>query len=328
MDLTDAKPKVETLDAGATAVPVRHESPTAEGETVNTEPVADIVIVNYNAASYLYACLQSVVTESVAQIVVVDNASTDNSSVVVEQMQREYPNIRWLPAGANLGFGGGVNRGFAATTQPFVFVMNPDAEIRPGAISSLLRFATSNPTVGVVGPRVVNLDGTTYPSARAFPNMVSAMLHGAFGLILPNNRWSKRYRTPSDVDWVSGTAMLLRRDAFESIGGFDERYFMYVEDVDLCWRLKRAGWEVAFDSAATVSHRIGGSSEHAPYRMIVAHHRSLMRFARSSTVGATRLVLPLVAVGLVARTIVASVARVVRKAPPAAQIGARGVGSH
>ena len=121
------------------------------------------------------------------------------------------------------------------------------------------------------------------------------------------------------VEWVSGTAMLVRRTAFEEVGGFDEDYFMYVEDVDLCWRLRKAGWDVRYAPTAGVVHAIGGSSEARPLRMIAAHHRSLLRFAVRTTSGPRRLLLPVVAVGLVVRGCGAAVLRAVRRKPPAAR---------
>ncbi len=277
----------------------------------------DAVVVNYNAASDLQACLESLVAESVSRIVVVDNDSHDSSAQIVAELALRYPNIEWLPTGANLGFGRAANRGFAATTSPHVFLLNPDAVVVPGALARMQRVLDASPQTGVIGPRVSNFDGTHYPSARAFPNMIDAMGHGALGLVAPRNRWSTRYRNPDHIDWVSGTAMLLRRSAFEAIGGFDESYFMYVEDVDLCWRLHAAGWGVSFVPDALVRHRIGGSSEQRPYRMIVAHHRSLLRFALKTTRGPARVALPIVVAGLGARIVAASVSRFLRKSPPA-----------
>lgn len=286
-------------------------------------PVAgpvDAVVVNYNAAADLDACLRSLLAEPIARIVVVDNDSHDGSRTVVEMVAQGSPDRRpvWLETGRNLGFGAGANRGLAATSNPLILLVNPDAEVLPGAVDAMRRVLAVDPAIGVVGPQVLNPDGSPYPSARAFPNLIDAMAHGALGLIAPKNRWSTRYREPDRVDWVSGTAMLLRRSALEEIGGFDESYFMYVEDVDLCWRLRARGWKVAFAPDAGVLHRIGGSSEQRPYRMIVAHHRSLWRFARTTTRGVRRAVLPLVALGLVARSVAASVVRLVRKRPPAA----------
>ena len=133
-------------------------------------------------------------------------------------------------------------------------------------------------------------------------------------MVAPGNRFTRRYRLldwdhrqPQRVDWVSGACFLARRDAWDAVGGFDPAYFMYMEDVDLCWRLARAGWGVGYEPGAEVIHVQGVSTNQHPYRMLAAHHRSMWRFARRTTVGHDRAVLPLVAVGLAARLVVATV---------------------
>ena len=274
----------------------------------------DVVIVNFNAAGHLDACLASVVgAGGVNSVTVVDNASTDRSAAIVSG----HPGVRWLPTGANLGFGRAANRGVASTSAPLVLVLNPDAVVLPGAIEILVATLAVRTRCAAIGPRVENPDGTLYPSARAFPNLIDAIGHGFVGLLRPDNRWSRRYLAGDRVDWVSGTAVLVRRGAFEAVGGFDEDYFMYVEDVDLCWRLRDAGWDVHYEPAAGVVHVIGGSSEGRALRMIAAHHRSLWRFAARTTRGPQRLMLPLVAVGLAVRAVGAGLKRAVRHKPPA-----------
>lgn len=282
---------------------------------MTAEPVVDVVIVNYNAAKHLVECLASVAgdRQHVGEIVVVDNASTDDSPAVVA----DHASVRWLEVGANVGFGAAANRGIAATRAPFVLLLNPDATVRPGAVVAMLA-AMRGPRIGVVGPTVENTDGTTYPSARSFPKLGDAVGHAFVGLVSTNNPWSRRYLAPVRPEWISGTAMLVRRIAFEEVGGFDERYFMYVEDVDLCRRLAAGGWTVAVAGDAVVRHAIGGSSEAVPYRMIAAHHRSLWRYARRTTNGAGRLGLPVVGLGIAVRAVAAMAVRVVRNRPPAA----------
>ena len=278
--------------------------------------VADVVIVNFNAADHLDACLRSVVgATGVGSVTVVDNASTDGSSAIVAG----FAGVRWLETGKNLGFGRAANRGVAAGSADLVLLLNPDAAVMPGAVDALVASLTSRPNCGVVGPRVENVDGSVYPSARSFPSYIDAIGHGFVGLVRADNRWSRRYLGGDSAEWVSGTAMLLRREAFEGVGGFDEDYFMYVEDVDLCWRMHEAGWSVHYEPGAGVIHAIGGSSEARPLRMIAAHHRSLLRFANRTTRGVRRLLLPIVAIGLVARALGSAVLRSVRRKPPAAR---------
>ncbi|MGI9034351.1 MAG: glycosyltransferase family 2 protein [Acidimicrobiales bacterium] len=281
------------------------------------------VVVNYNTREHLLACVASLRAEGVYEIVVVDNNSVDGSGLSLAEAD---PVAVFLPTGANLGFGRAANRGVAATTKPLVLVMNPDAVVQPGAIEALVGALGADEHLAVVGPRVDNPDGTRYPSARRFPDLTVAAGHAFVGLIRPDNPFTRRYKMldvdrdrPGDVDWVSGTALLARRRAFEAVGGFDEAYFMYVEDVDLCWRLWRAGWKVGYEPRARVTHTVGASSDLAPYRMIAAHHRSLLRFATRSTTGARRTLLPLVAAALGARTVMAWAQRARRGLPHAVE---------
>ncbi len=273
--------------------------------------MADVaaVVVNYNARDHLVECVRSLRAGGVARVVVVDNASADGLG---EALAVADPGAVFVPTGGNLGFGTAANRGVAATTTPYVLILNPDVVVRPGAVEALAAALDADARLAVVGPRVDNPDGTLYPSARRFPDLPVAAGHAFLGLVRPSNRFTRSYRMldadrsrPGPVDWVSGTCMLARRSAFDAVGGFDEAYFMYVEDVDLCWRFWRAGWRVGYEPAARVTHAVGASSELAPYRMIAAHHRSLLRFAAKTTTGARRALLPVVAAGLAVRTVAA-----------------------
>jgi N-acetylglucosaminyl-diphospho-decaprenol L-rhamnosyltransferase len=267
------------------------------------------VVVNYNARDVLVACLTSLRAEGVDEIVVVDNGSVDGSESVVRGTD---PAAVWLPSGANVGYGRAANLGAASTGSGAVLVCNPDVVVRPGAVAALVGALEADPNVGIVGPRLLNADGTIYPSARSFPSIVDAVGHGLLGLIWPANPFSRRYKMldwdHADerwVDWVSGACLLIRREAWEEIGGFDPSFFMYMEDVDLCWRAGRAGWGVLYQPGGEVTHLQGVSTNATPYRMIVSHHRSLWRFAWRTTTGWRRLVLPALAPGMAARAGVA-----------------------
>jgi N-acetylglucosaminyl-diphospho-decaprenol L-rhamnosyltransferase len=280
------------------------------------------VIVNYNAGEHLPECVRSVRADGVDEIVVADNASSDGSDRAVGAADA---NAVVLPTGGNLGFGAGANRGVAATRADYILLLNPDTLVEPGTVKVLADALDRDPRLAVVGPRVENLDGSLYPSARTFPSLGDAVGHAFLGFVSPSNPFTRRYRMldwdhalPRDVDWIAGTCMLLRRTAFEAVGGFDERYFMYVEDVDLCWRLWRTGWRVAYEPAGRVVHTIGVSSELHPYRMIAEHHRSLFRFSATTLTGARRVLLPLVALALMARTALAWGQRLRRNRPHAA----------
>ena len=280
------------------------------------------VVVNYNSAGHLVDCVRSLRADGADEIIVVDNGSTDRSR---DALAAADPDAVWIQTGRNLGFGSAANRGVAVARHDLVAVMNPDAVVEPGALKALVAVLDGDGTVAVVGPRVENPDGSWYPSARTFPSLRDALGHAFLHYVSPDNRFSRRYKlldwdhdTARDVDWVSGTFMLVRRDAFDAVGGFDEAYFMYVEDVDLCWRVGQAGWRIRYEPAARVIHAIGGSSEGAPYRMIVAHHRSLYRFCATTYRGPARALLPAIAAGLAVRAVLACVQRALRRKPPAA----------
>lgn len=269
----------------------------------------DAVIVNFNAGEHLLACVDSLQAEGVSSIVVADNASADGS---VEALEAAHPEVRVVRTGANLGMGQGNNRGADGLSGELLLVVNPDVVVHPGAVATLSAAVLADDSIGIVGPRIENVDGTRYPSARRFPSLVDATGHALLGLVWPGNPFTRRYRQDdwdpqeaTDVDWVSGACFLIRRSLWDDLGGFDRQYFMYMEDVDICWRAWRHGQRVRFEPGATVTHVQGVSTDQTPYRMIVAHHRSMWRFARTTTTGPTRALLPLMAVGMVVRVAVA-----------------------
>lgn len=263
------------------------------------------VVVNYNAREHLLECVRSLRAEGVDDVVVVDNDSADGSTWALEAVDAD---ARVVATGANLGYGTAANRGAAVATGDLILVSNSDVVYEPGSVKALADALAADPAVGIVGPLVENVDGTVYPSPREFPDLKVAMGHAFLERVAPGNPYTRRYRmldfdrtSPAAVDWVSGACFLVRRRAWDDLGGFDEAYFMYVEDVDLCWRARRAGWGVAFEPAARVTHVQGVSSDQAPYRMIVEHHRSLLRFYRRTATGPKAALAPVVAAGLAVR---------------------------
>jgi len=208
----------------------------------------------------------------------------------------------------NLGYGGGANRGVAATDADIVVVLNPDLVVHPGAIAAMARTLQADAVVAVVGPRIVEADGTRYPSARRFPTAADAVGHALLARWWPANPFSQRYRMDdldpdraTAVDWVSGACLAVRRQAWEELGGFDESYFMYAEDMDLCFRARRAGWSVVYEPSATVMHLQGVTTARRPYAMTMAHHRSALRFAYRANIGWRRLLVPGAALVLTSR---------------------------
>jgi N-acetylglucosaminyl-diphospho-decaprenol L-rhamnosyltransferase len=270
------------------------------------------VVVNHDAGELLERCVRSVLSDDSAgepDLVVVDNASTDDSLARAAAID---PRVRIVHAPGNVGYSRAANLGIAATRAPVIAVMNPDIVLEAGSGLAALERLDREPRVAAVGPRVRTVDGGDYPSARSLPSTVDAVGHGVLGLVWHENPFTRRYRqldadpaVARTVDWVSGCALWLRRDALDDVGGWDERFFLYVEDVDLCWRLRRAGWDVVYEPGAEVVHVQGASTSSHPYRMILEHHRSLWRFARKRYTGARAFVLPAVAAYLAARVALA-----------------------
>lgn len=268
------------------------------------------VVVNFNAAAHLPACAASLRANGIDDVVVVDNASDDGSR---QALAAADPAARWVQAGTNLGYGAAANLGAGHVRGADLVVCNPDTVAHPGAVPALAGRLAAEADLAVVGPRLENPDGSLYPSARAFPDIVDAVGHGLLGTVSPANRFTRRYRmldwdhaTARRVDWVSGAFFLVRRQAWDALAGFDAGYFMYMEDVDLCWRAARAGWAVGYEPAAVVTHDQGASSSLRPYRMLAAHHWSMWRFARTTTAGARRAALPAIGAALAARLAVVS----------------------
>lgn len=214
------------------------------------------------------------------ELVIVDNS--DDHSTAQRVAERHSATLR-LP-GSNVGYGTAANRGAEGAEQPWLVVANPDIVWHRGALATLLDAGRRHPEAGALGPAVLNPDGSRYPSARALPSLRQGIGHALLARVWPANPWSRAYRgaTSSDdertVGWLSGACLLLRREAFEEVGGFDEGYFMFFEDMDLGARLGRAGWASVHVPSAEVTHVGGASWRDRPARMIREHHRSAVRY--------------------------------------------------
>jgi N-acetylglucosaminyl-diphospho-decaprenol L-rhamnosyltransferase len=273
-----------------------------------------VVVVNHNAGPYLARCLESVRTSAGdvrTNVVIVDNASTDRS---LDTATEGHPEARVIRNQRNAGFARAANQGLEATDAPFVLLLNPDAEVIGGTLGALVKVGRERPRAGAIGVLVRNPDGTLQPSARRVPDFGEALGHAFLGPLWRDNPWTRSYTmadwdrtTEREVEWVSGSAMLLRRSALDEVGLFDEGYFMYVEDVDLCTRLRKAGWQVVFSPELEVVHQIGVSTKGQRGRMAFAHSDSIYRyFSKFRSDGAAGLLRPFVRVALWARALLMS----------------------
>ena len=268
-----------------------------------------IAVINYNTKEWLDACLKSVTSVpplAAHEIYVIDNGSTDGSADFVH---RHHPDVHLIENAGNLGFSAAANQALRTSHAKYVLILNTDTEVDPEAIDILVEFGDANDQMGAAGPLLLNTDGTIQLSGRRFPSFLDATMHAFLGIFWPENPFSVRYRmldwdrqSERTVDWVSGAAMFIRREAARDVNFFDERFFMYVEDMDLCNRLWHKGWKVYFCPEARVIHHLAKSSEQSSVRMIIEFQRSLYRFYAKSYTRTRKVWLkPLVAVGLTLR---------------------------
>jgi N-acetylglucosaminyl-diphospho-decaprenol L-rhamnosyltransferase len=270
-----------------------------------------VVVVTYSPGTSLTGFLDTLrgATTRSLDVVLADNGSTDGTP---ERAAQQYPEVRVLPTGGNVGYGAAANAGLADVCAGWALVANPDIRFEPGAVDELLAAAARWPRAATVGPAIRTPDGRLYPSARDLPSLSTGTGHAVFGWIWPDNPWTARYRREREeprersAGWLSGSCFLVDLEAFHSVGGFDPGYFMYFEDVDLGARLGERGWLHVYAPSAAVEHEGGHATSREPHRMQRVHHTSALRYlARRYP---ARLQAPLrgaLRVGLGARMVVA-----------------------
>ena len=270
-----------------------------------------VSIVNWNTRDELRECLNSVMAgDGAAEVFVVDNDSSDGSQ---DMIAADFADRATLIANTdNRGFGAAHNQAIARSTGRYVLLLNPDSRVlNADVLPRMVAYMDANPDIGILGPKILNPDGTLQFSARRFPPMFAGIFrHTLLGKLFPNNRFVRGYLMSDnphdrvmDVDWLSGCALMARREMLEQIGVFDERFFMYCEDVDLCKRAHDAGWRVVYYPEVEVSHRIGAASDQNPIAMIKQHHRSmLLYFLKYNSRSPKILLTPLVLIALWMRT--------------------------
>jgi GT2 family glycosyltransferase len=248
-------------------------------------PEVTAIIVNYNAGDELRQALQSIASNlgpSSWEAVVVDNASTDGSAAIAREFQ---PHATLLRNTENVGFGRAVNQGLALARAPLVLVMNPDCRLEAEAYATLSRELQRHPACAIAGPRILDPGGSEQGSARGDPDMLTGLFGRSAVLqrLLPGLGVATRNVVPSSavrageslpVDWLSGACMLARADALRGVHGFDERYFLYWEDADLCRRLRAAGQHVRYVPSAAAVHRVGHSSSTVRVPALKTFHTS------------------------------------------------------
>jgi GT2 family glycosyltransferase len=254
---------------------------------MTVDPLSDcsVVLVNYQTDSLLQTCLESLEKDPPREIFVVDNSGTLREG----GFPSRFPNVEFIENARNLGFAPGCNQGLLKARGRYLLLLNPDTIVPEGALRRLAAHLDAHPGVGAVGPQLLNPDGTLQYSCRRFPGYLT-IFFGRYSLLtrlLPQNPVSRRYlyldwdhASVAEVDWLSGACLMVRRDVFEWVGPLDEEYFLFVEDMDWCRRIRDAGFSVVYLPEARVTHRVGASHARLPPETVLARHRAMFRYVR------------------------------------------------
>lgn len=244
-----------------------------------------IIIVSWNVQGDLRNCLQSLLegnAEVAAEVIVVDNASVDGT---VAMLRSDFPTVHLVANADNRGFAAGNNQGLPLARGQWLLLLNPDTLVPAGGLEALLAFAAQHPEAGVIGPRLLNADGSLQHSCRRFPTIWAALFRHTFlGRLFPRAHWMQEYLmaewchdTPREVDWVSGACLLISRQAYTRVGQLDEGFYWGSEDVDYCYRVHQAGYQVLYTPEPAVTHLIGRSTDQVIVPTIIRTHRSMQR---------------------------------------------------
>jgi GT2 family glycosyltransferase len=286
----------------------RYNSLNAVSSSAPSKALISILIVNYRAYEELRACLQSLEQffASDIEVRIVDHATEASEA---ERLRRTFPWIHLIDVAENPGFAAGVNRAARGASGEYFLLVNPDCVFREDVARPLATLLTTHPGVGACGALVREADGSVQASARQFPDFTTAFAGRTTWLtqIWPTNAWSRRNLaaretvTPVEVDWVSGACTMIRRRAFEAVGGMDERFFLYWEDADFCRRMKTLGWSTMYYPSVGITHLTGRSSARARKQSLIAFHQSAFRYYQKHAGRAARAASPVVYLALQTR---------------------------
>ena len=244
-----------------------------------------ILIVNWNTKGFLLRCLRSIFEtreEDSWEVIVVDNGSRDGSG---EEAKRRFPVIRLIENEKNLGFAKAMNQGLQQSSGRYALLLNPDTQVKEGAIERLLSFMAAHPEVGISGGHLLNRDGSKQNSIANFPSLATELLNKSLLRWMFPKRFpgkGRNYSEPIEVDSVIGACMIVRRETMEQVGPLDEDYFLFLEETDWCYRMKKAGWKVYHLPQAEIYHDQGKSAEREKKKAKVEYYRSRYLFFRKN----------------------------------------------
>lgn len=251
------------------------------------QPVClSIVIVNFETPDYTLECVRSIYKNKphcAFEVIVIDNGSKDGS---LDRLREEIPQALCIETGANIGFSQANNLGINNARGNFILLLNSDTKILDNSIDKMLEYLLANPHVGALGPRQLHGNGKLQLSWGSFPTLISEAFRKVVHQRLSMNDLKirdyleEKYAGSTDVDWVSGSCLMARRDAYRDAGLLDGRFFMYFEDIDLCRRMKDSGWRIHYNSDITIVHYGGVSAKRNLLRVLVEYRRSQIYFTR------------------------------------------------
>ena len=250
-----------------------------------TAPNLSIIIVSWNVCELLRACLRAIADRGsnlALEVIVVDSGSNDGSPEMVRQA---FPTVNLIARPDNVGFPKGNNLGLAQANGRYLLLLNPDAEVQENALATMVAYMENHPHIGALGPQLLNPDGTVQSSRRRFPSLMTAFFESTWLQNIAPPKLLRDYYLldvadgeTAVVDWVTGACLLTRREVYEQLGGLDEGYFMYSEELDWCRRIKDAGWEIIYLPTAQVMHHEGKSSEQAVTYRHINFQRAKLRY--------------------------------------------------
>ncbi len=247
-----------------------------------------IVIVTMNSAPFLRGCLTSIFSGKLSmpfEVIVVDNASTDGS---VGELRTSFPQVRVISNNENVGFNKANNQGINASSGDLILLLNPDTKLREGALEAMSMFMLAEKNVAVVGPKILNGDGSLQQTGVSFPSLWNVLVEALFlDRLFPRSKMFGRHRrlyddpdTVHDVDYLQGSCVMVQREMFEKVGLLDERFFMYFDELGFCYRCKREGWRITYVPTAVVTHYGGGGTAYYDEARLVHFHKGFLMFLR------------------------------------------------
>lgn len=217
-----------------------------------------VIIISYNSEDFIEKCVSSLLKNlpRESEIIILDNASTDKTITILEKF---LPQIRLIKSTENLGFAKGNNKAVKEANGEYLFFLNPDTQVKSGVINQLINFYEQTPNVGIVAPKLVMRNGQTQPSVKKLPTIWGAVKEFIFGIKNAYSEYVPEAKSPMEIEYVYGAAMLIEKNLFDKLSGFDEKYFLYYEDADLCKKVRDLGKKIYYYPGAFVMHLVGAT---------------------------------------------------------------------